>query len=152
MGGGPTRGRSVDEFAVADVDGQHGFLAVTNQRFIFLARTRTSLASQQKNSLNQLASVEPLGRRGKAGLIVGWKQAAPIMIEGHGRAQLGQLRASLLARATKPDGLQELAGAERGLEFAADEVAMGCCQWPSLRIDCREASVSRRGDCERAGG
>ena len=101
---------SVDEFAVADVDGQHGFVAVTNHRFIFLARTRTSLAPQQEYSLNQLASVEPLGRRGKAGLIVGWKQAAPIMIEGHDRAQLKQLKASLLAHATKPDGLQDPRG------------------------------------------
>ncbi len=101
---------SVDEFAVADVDGQQGFVAVTNHRFIFLARTRTSLAPRQEYSLNQLASVEPLGRRGKAGLIVGWKQAAPIMIEGHDRAQLKQLKASLLAHATKPDGLQDPRG------------------------------------------
>jgi hypothetical protein len=103
-------GEFVDEFAVADVDKQHGFVALTNHRLIFLARTRTSLAPQQEYSLSQLASVQPLGRRGKAGLIVRWKQAAPVVIEGHDRAQLEQLKASLLARAPNVARLREHRG------------------------------------------
>ena len=113
MGGGTYfEDESVDEFAVADVDGQQGFVAVANGHRFRLPRAHPDLAGAlgRSASLNQLASVEPLGRRGKAGLIVGWKQAAPIMIEGHDRAQLKQLKASLLAHATKPDGLQDPRG------------------------------------------
>lgn len=101
---------SVDEFAVADVDGQHGFVALTNHRFIFLARTRTSLAPQQEYPLTQLVSVEGLGRRGKAVLRVGFKQAAPIVVEGHDGGRFEQLKARLLARAPNMAGLDEPRG------------------------------------------
>jgi hypothetical protein len=97
----------VDEFAVADVDKQHGFVVLTSHRFIFLARALTSLAPQREYSLSQLASVQALGRRGRAGLIVRWKQAAPIVIEGHDRAQRDKLKASLLARAPNVAAPQE---------------------------------------------
>ena len=103
-------GEFVEEFAVADVDRQHGFVALTNHRLIFLARTRTALAPQQEYSLSQLGSVQPLGRGGKAGLMVGWTQAAPIVIEGHDRGQLEQLKAKLLARAPNVARLQDLGG------------------------------------------
>ena len=88
---------SVAEFAMADVDKQHGFVALTNQRFIFLVRGRRSLQPVQQHSLRQLISVERHGRRGRAGLVVIWKEAAPTVIESRDRAQLERLQTGLLA-------------------------------------------------------
>jgi len=88
---------SVAEFAMADVDKQHGFVALTDQRLIVLVRSRGSLRPCQQHSLGQVISVESLVRRGRAGLVVSWEQAAPTVIESRDRAQLERLQAGLLA-------------------------------------------------------
>lgn len=86
---------SVAEFAMADVDKQHGFVAVTDRRFIFLVRDRGSLTPFAERPLAQLRAVTPAGRRG---IVVEWEDAGPTVIESPDRAQLQRLRSSLLAQ------------------------------------------------------
>lgn len=85
---------SVAEFALADVDKQHGFVAVTDRRFIFLVRSGASLRPRLEQPLERLISVEPLGRRG---LLISWKEAEPTVVESRDRGQIERLRTSLLA-------------------------------------------------------
>ena len=94
---------SVAEFAMADVDKQHGFVAVTSQRFIFLVRSAGSLAPRRERSLGQLLRVGALGRRGKGGIVIEWHDASPTVIESPDRAALERLRASLLAHGRASD-------------------------------------------------
>ena len=88
----------VVEFAMADVGGQRGFVALTNRRFIFLVRGGAALEPQQQHALSELTTIDPLPGRGKHGFVVGCEGAAPILVESRDRGQIERLRARLLAR------------------------------------------------------
>jgi hypothetical protein len=88
---------SIAEFAMADVDKEHGYVAVTSERVIFLVRSAGSLAPRWEHSLGQFLSVGESARRGKGAVVIEWHDAAPTVIESRDRAALERLRASLLA-------------------------------------------------------
>jgi hypothetical protein len=85
----------VVEFAIADVAGERGFVALTNRRLIFLVRGRTSLEPRQQHALSELTSVEPLRGHRKRGFVVSCEGSAPILVESRDRGQLERLRAKV---------------------------------------------------------
>ncbi len=91
-------GELVVEFALADVNEQHGFVALTNQRLIFLVRGRTALEPRLERRLSGLQSVELIGRGRRRRLAVGWAGSGPMVIDCPDRAQLERLEARLRAR------------------------------------------------------
>ncbi len=89
---------TVVEFVMADVDERHGFVALTNRRFIFLVRGRTTLEPHDAHPLDQITSVERIGRGRKPRLVVRSTDRPPVVIESPDRSQLERLSAGLMAR------------------------------------------------------
>ena len=57
---------------IADIDGQAGFLAITNHRFIFVAQTRAGVGVVQEHLLSAARNVEVVGRGRRQKLRVSW--------------------------------------------------------------------------------
>jgi hypothetical protein len=85
----------VVEFAMADANERHGFVALTNERLIILARGRTGLQPRQELALSSLQSVDSVGRGRKRKLLLEFAGVAPIVIDCPDRAQLDRLEAGL---------------------------------------------------------
>jgi hypothetical protein len=62
----------VEEFLMAEIDGKTGFVAVTNQRFIFAAHAGREVTVVQEHLLSAARNVELVGRRRKQKLRVSW--------------------------------------------------------------------------------
>ena len=65
-------GEVVNEFLIADIDGQTGFLAVTTQRFIFAAHSGKGVGVVHEHLLSAARNVELVGRGRRAKLRVTW--------------------------------------------------------------------------------
>lgn len=65
----------VREFLVGDIDGRMGFLAITSQRFIFVADAGGRLGVVQEHLLSAARDVEVVRRRRKQKLRVSWHGA-----------------------------------------------------------------------------
>lgn len=62
----------ISEFLIADIDGRTGFLAVTTQRFIFVAQSGKGVGVVQEHLLSAARNVRVVGRRRRAKLRVTW--------------------------------------------------------------------------------
>ena len=63
---------TASDFMLADIDGKAGFLAITSQRFIFVASTGKGLGVVQEYLLSSARNVEVFGRRRRQKLRVTW--------------------------------------------------------------------------------
>jgi hypothetical protein len=85
----------VREFLVADVDGRTGFVAVTSQRFIFVARIGRELGVAQEHLLASAHQVELIRRRMRHKLRVTWNGSETLIgtSDRHSLSRLQQLLA-----------------------------------------------------------
>lgn len=79
---------------LADIDGQAGFLAITSQRFIFVAQTGKGLGVVQENLVSAARNVEVVGRGRTQKLRVTWHGTASL-ISLHDRDALARLERRL---------------------------------------------------------
>jgi hypothetical protein len=63
---------TVDDFLLAEIDGNTGFVAVTSHRFIFAAPKRREPTVVEEHLLSAARNVELVGRRRKQRLRVNW--------------------------------------------------------------------------------
>jgi hypothetical protein len=88
---------AVVEFVTASVDGEDGFVALTNRRLMIL-RGRGKLDVSDQHDLSEIASVEPASRGRRAELVINWRGTPPTRISGR-REHLDRLQAGLAAPA-----------------------------------------------------
>ncbi|HEY1521158.1 MAG TPA: hypothetical protein VGF91_32330 [Solirubrobacteraceae bacterium] len=87
-------GETPSDFMLADIDGNAGFLAITSQRFIFVAQTGKGLGVVQENLLSAARNVEVVGRRRRQKLRVTWHGTENV-ISLHDRDALARLESHL---------------------------------------------------------
>ena len=85
---------TTSDFMLADIDGQAGFLAITSQRFIFVAQTGKGLGVVQENLVSAARNVEVVGRGRTQKLRVTWHGTASL-ISLHDRDALARLERRL---------------------------------------------------------
>jgi hypothetical protein len=85
----------VCEFLVADVDGRTGFVAVTSQRFIFVARIGRELGVAREHLLSSARDVELIRRGMRHKLRVTWNGSETLIgaADRHSLSRLQQLLA-----------------------------------------------------------
>jgi len=88
---------TTSDFMLADIDGKAGFLAITSQRFIFVAQTGKGLGVVQENLLSAARNVEVVGRRRRQKLRVTWHGAESV-ISLHDQGALARLERHLTGR------------------------------------------------------
>jgi hypothetical protein len=85
---------TTSDFMLADIDGKAGFLAITSQRFIFVAQTDKGLGIVQENLLSAARNVEVIGRGRRQKLRVTW-HGTEALISLHDRDALARLESHL---------------------------------------------------------
>ena len=87
-------GETPSDLMVADIDGDAGFLAITSQRFIFVAQTVKGLGVVQENLLSAARNVAVVGSRRRQKLRVTWHGTESV-ISLHDRDALARLESHL---------------------------------------------------------
>lgn len=91
------REEQLDELLVVDVDGESGFAACTNQRFIFVAETEMGPGVAVQRLLSSVSSVEVVRRGIRQKLLVRWA-GYETLIGASDKDALARLHAALERR------------------------------------------------------